>query len=110
MAGLYKIKTTETIGLGDLAQIIKSGWDTENNGCPEITEVSHRKYIGIPASAFFLILIYPERNKVIVQSYPYRSQLAFTREGKADLKEINHDVLPRIVEAVRDLLGDKAVR
>ncbi len=106
MAGPITVKLTETLTDEQLYQRVSQGWNDEKYGKPQITEVNAKQYLGFPGSAWISVLAYPARNKIMIQSMPANYQIAFTKEGKAQLKHVNKEVLPVIAEGFRELLAD----
>lgn len=106
MAGPITIKLTETLTDEQLYQRVSEGWDEAKYGKPQITEVNSKQYLGFPGSAWISTLAYPARNKIVIQSMPANYQIAFTKEGKQQLKHVNKNVLPVIAEGFRELLAD----
>lgn len=106
MAGPITIKLTETLTDQQLFQRVTQGWNEEKYGKPQTIEVNSKKYLGFPGSAWISVLVDPGRNKIVVQSMPANFQIAFTKEGKAQLKHVNKEVLPVIAEGFRELLAD----
>lgn len=106
MAGPITIKLTETLTDEQLYRKVLEGWNEAKYGKPQITEVNSKQYLGFPGSPWISVLAYPGRNKVVVQSMPANFQIAFTKDGKAQLKHVNKDVLPVIAEGFRELLAD----
>lgn len=106
MAGPITIKLTETLTDEQLYRKVMEGWNETKYGKPQIKEVNSKQYLGFTGSAWISVLAYPGRNKVVVQSMPANFQIAFTKEGKAQLKHVNKDVLPVIAEGFRELLAD----
>ena len=106
MAGPITIKLTQTLTDEQLFRRVTEGWNEKKYGKPQIKEVSSKQYIGFEGSAWISTLVYPGRKKIIVQSMPVNFQIAFTKEGKAQLKHVNKEVLPLIAEGFRELLSD----
>ncbi len=106
MAGPITIKLTETLTDEQLYQRVADGWNEEKYGKATIQEVNAKQYLGFPGSAWILALVYPGRKKVVIQSMPVNYQIAFTSEGKDQLKYVNKEVLPVIAEGFRELLAD----
>lgn len=106
MAGPITIKLTETLTDEQLFRRVTAGWDVEKYGKPQITEVNSKQYLGFPGSAWISTLVYPGRKKIVIQSMPANYQIAFSKEGKAQLKHVNRNVLPVIAEGFRELLAD----
>lgn len=106
MAGPITIKLTETLTDEQLFRRVTNGWNEAKYGKPQITEVNSKQYLGFPGSAWISTLVYPGRNKIVIQSMPANFQIAFTKEGKAQLKRVNKEVLPMIAEGFRELLTD----
>ena len=106
MAGPITIKLTETLSDEQLFRRVTAGWDSEKYGKPQIVEVNTKQYLGFPGSDWITTLAYPARKKIIIQSMPANYQIAFSKEGKAQLKHVNKNVLPVIAEGFRQLLAD----
>lgn len=106
MAGPITIKLTETLTDEQLYRRVTAGWNEAKYGKPQFTEVNSRQYLGFPGSAWITTLVYPGRKKIVVQSMPMNAQVAFTKEGKEQIKHVNKNVLPVIAEGIRELLAD----
>ncbi len=106
MAGPITIKITEDLTYEELLARVKAGWDEKKYGKPQMQEVNSKKYLGFPGTPWIATLVYPGRKKIVVQSMPVNFQVAFTKEGKKQLKEVNREVLPVIAQGFRELLAD----
>jgi hypothetical protein len=106
MAGPITVKLTETLTDEQLYQRVIQGWNEEKYGKAQIKEVNSKQYLGFPGSTWISTLVYTGRNKVVIQSMPVNFQIAFTKEGKAQLKHVNKEVLPVIAQGFRELLAD----
>jgi len=106
MAGPITIKLTQPLTNEDLLRRIKNGWDEKKYGTPQTKEVNHKRYLGFPGTQWITTLVYAEKKKVVVQSMPVNFQVAFTKEGKAQLKYVNREVLPLIAQGMREILAD----
>jgi hypothetical protein len=106
MAGPITIKLTETLSEEQLYRRVTQGWNEAKYGKPQVKEVNSRQYTGFEGSPWISVLAYPGRNKIVIQSMPANFQIAFTKEGKKQLKHVNKDVLPVIAEGFRELLAD----
>ena len=106
MAGPITIKLTETLTDDELTRKVKEGWNEAKYGKPVTQEVNSKKYLGFQGTNWIGTLVYAGRNKIVIQSMPANFQVAFTKEGKAQLKQVNREVLPRIAEGFRELLAD----
>lgn len=106
MAGPITIKLTETLTDEQLLRRVSAGWNVAKYGKPQIKEVNSRQYLGFEGSPWISTLVYPGRNKIVIQSMPANFQIAFTKDGKAQLKHVNKEVLPVIAEGFRELLAD----
>jgi hypothetical protein len=106
MAGPITIKLTETLTLEQLLRRVSAGWNEQKYGKPQIKEVNSKQYLGFPGSPWISTLVYPGRNKIVIQSMPANFSIAFTKEGKKQLKQVNKEVLPFLAQGFRELLAD----
>jgi hypothetical protein len=106
MAGPITIKLTETLTDEQLFRRVSEGWNEAKYGKAQIKEVNSKQYMGFDGSAWISTLVYPGRKKIVIQSMPANFQIAFTKEGKSQLKHVNKNVLPMIAEGFRELLAD----
>lgn len=106
MAGPITIKLTQPLTNEDLLRRIKSGWDEKKYGAPQVKEVNHKRYLGFPGTDWVTVLVYAEKKKVVVQSMPVNFQVAFTKEGKIQVKSVNREILPLIAQGLRGVLTD----
>jgi len=106
MAGPITIKLTETLTEEQLARRVRDGWNEAKFGKPVTQEVNSVKYLGFQGTNWIGVLVRTGRKRVVVQSMPANFQVAFTKDGKAQLKHVNKEVLPVIAEGFRVLLAD----
>lgn len=106
MAGPITIKLTQTLTNEELLLRVSEGWNEEKYGKPHVKEVNSKQYLGFDASPWISTLVDLGRNKIVIQAMPANFQIAFTKEGKAQLKHVNKNVLPVLAEGFRELLAD----
>ena len=106
MAGPITIKLTEDLTYEELVQKVSAGWDEKKYGKPQMQEVNSKKYLGFPGMEWVIVLAYPGRKRIVVQSMPTSYQIAFSKEGQQQIKKVNRELLPVIAQGFRELLVD----